>query len=89
MGKPKPDDAQSLDQLIETGRQRMDREAEREHKRALLEMLDRMPHPDTVESRAVDRLMRKVVGDGKGTGDWEGITWQGGVRGVARRRGKG
>ena len=89
MGKPKPNDEQSLDQLIETAKQRMDREAEREHKRALMEMLDRMPNGDTVESRAVDRLIRKVVGDGKGTGDWEGITWQGGVRGVARQRGKG
>lgn len=86
MGRRKARDEQCPDQLIETAKARMDREAEREHKRVLSEMLDRMPHTDTVEGWAMHRLMRKVVGDGKGTGDWEGITWQGGGRGRRRQR---
>jgi hypothetical protein len=58
--------------------QRLDRQAEATHRQRLAQMLEQLPHHETVESRALRAMLRRVVGQGTQPTD-SAQAWRGGT----------
>jgi len=59
------------------GRRNLDRQAEAAHTHQLEQILTRLPYGQSVESRALRSLLRRVVGRGDNTGQNSGATFRG------------
>jgi hypothetical protein len=55
---------------------RLDQAAEQQHCQALQDLIGRMPHGATVESRAMKVLLQRVVRDGASAAETPGWSWE-------------